>query len=209
MGHAIKSAIHAHAQQSSKRPRARPDLAIKRRGELVDGRAIIVQTVKKLYHGTEQTPDLRPARRSHRKMFFANFTSHALIARAALANPQVLAVILLILGAATIGIINSNDGLKFIRDAPGTYINFLPFKKSCQPLPSHLPEFSTNEETRELQALIVSTNGAAVWQIVLSIGVIISVSVSMVLSVVIVAGNGKLIVAIVVSAINVAIKLPC
>ena len=42
-------------------------------------REIIVQTVKKPYHGTEQTADLRSARWSHCNIFFANFTFHGLI----------------------------------------------------------------------------------------------------------------------------------
>ena len=49
-------------------------------------------------------------------------------ARAALANPQVLAVILVILGAANIGLINNND---IIRDNPGTY-SPTSFALSCQ-----------------------------------------------------------------------------
>ena len=40
-------------------------------------------------------------------------------ARAVLANPQVLAVVLVILGAATIGLINNND---IVRDNRGTIL---------------------------------------------------------------------------------------
>ncbi|CAI8025062.1 hypothetical protein GBAR_LOCUS14502 [Geodia barretti] len=91
----------------------------------------------------------------------------------------VLAVVLLIVSAATIGVINNNEGLRDVRDYDGpTTGNTL------------------IEDTVELQTLILSTQGSAAWLIIMSIGIVIAEAIAIVLIIIDLQGNGKLIVGI-------------
>ncbi|CAI8025065.1 hypothetical protein GBAR_LOCUS14502 [Geodia barretti] len=93
----------------------------------------------------------------------------------------VLAVVLLIVSAATIGVINNNEGLRDVRDYDGpTTGNTL------------------IEDTVELQTLILSTQGSAAWLIIMSIGIVIAEAIAIVLIIIDLQGNGKLIVGILV-----------
>ncbi|CAI7997254.1 hypothetical protein GBAR_LOCUS2117 [Geodia barretti] len=74
----------------------------------------------------------------------------------------VLAVVLLIVSAATIGVINNNEGLRRVRDYDG-------------------PTTGIFEDVAELQALILSTQGSAAWLIVMTIGIVIAEAIAIVL----------------------------
>ncbi|CAI8025063.1 hypothetical protein GBAR_LOCUS14502 [Geodia barretti] len=88
----------------------------------------------------------------------------------------VLAVVLLIVSAATIGVINNNEGLRDVRDYDGPTTGSSSFV--------------------ELQTLILSTQGSAAWLIVMSIGIVIAEAIAIVLIIIDLQGNGKLIVGI-------------
>ncbi|CAI7997253.1 hypothetical protein GBAR_LOCUS2117 [Geodia barretti] len=91
----------------------------------------------------------------------------------------VLAVVLLIVSAATIGVINNNEGLRNVRDYDGpTTGNTL------------------IEDVVELQGLIVLTQDSAAWLIVMTIGIVIAEAIAIVLIIIDLQGNGKLIVGI-------------
>ncbi|CAI7997243.1 hypothetical protein GBAR_LOCUS2117 [Geodia barretti] len=89
----------------------------------------------------------------------------------------VLAVVLLIVSAATIGVINNNEGLRRVRDYDG-------------------PTTGIFEDVAELQALILSTQDSAAWLIVMTIGIVIAEAIAIVLIIIDLQGNGKLIVGI-------------
>ena len=137
---------------------------------------------------------------------------------------QVLAVILIAISAATLGVIKSNDDLIRIRNLDGTFILYsyrqlydasiatvstmiislyiivlIKFYFTKQHVPIHAGALTTDEE--ELQALIVFTEAAGGWLIFMNIGIVIAVIIAIVLLIANIQGTVKLVVGVLVSFI--------
>ena len=134
---------------------------------------------------------------------------------------QVLAVILIAISAATLGVIKSNDDLIRIRNLDGTFILYsyrqlydasiatitmitvinvlIKFYFTKQHVPIHAGALTADEE--ELQALIVFTEAAGGWLIFMNIGIVIAVIIAIVLLIANIQGTVKLVVGVLVSFI--------